>query len=109
MPYIKKSRRKQIDRAVYLDDFEPGDIAYARTMRMLESLPKDAHFKDMAAEVGGTFREVIVKLTDPKWSDAEVGALVCTILEFYRRKLGPYEDAAIKKNGDIPGYERMGK
>jgi hypothetical protein len=34
-----------------------------------------------------------------------VGTLVCTIFEFYRRFVAPYEDAAIKKNGDIPEYK----
>ena len=29
------------------------------------------------------------------------GMLECVVLEFYRRKLGPYEDSAIQKNGDI--------
>ena len=29
------------------------------------------------------------------------GVLVCVIFEFYRRKLAPYEDKAIERNGDI--------
>jgi len=30
-----------------------------------------------------------------------IGALECAKLELYRRKIGPYEDAAIIKNGDV--------
>jgi hypothetical protein len=29
------------------------------------------------------------------------GTLVCCVLEVYRRLIGPYEDEAIKKNGDV--------
>ena len=30
-----------------------------------------------------------------------MGVLDCVKQEFYRRKLAPYEDVAIQKNGDI--------
>ncbi len=30
-----------------------------------------------------------------------VGALVCCLLEFYRRQVAKYEDGAIKRNGDV--------
>ena len=30
-----------------------------------------------------------------------IGALECAKLELYRRIIGPYEDKAIEKNGDI--------
>ena len=33
-----------------------------------------------------------------------IGTLACVALEFYRRAAGPYEDKAIKKNGDIKEY-----
>lgn len=32
----------------------------------------------------------------------------CAKLEFVRRVMNPYEDAAIDKNGDIPEYEAFG-
>lgn len=35
-----------------------------------------------------------------------VGTLVCAILEFYRRYVGPYEDHAIHTNGDLPEYQK---
>lgn len=30
-----------------------------------------------------------------------VGICVCTLLEFYRRQVAPYEDKKIKENGDV--------
>lgn len=35
-----------------------------------------------------------------------IGTLECAKLEMYRRLIGPYEDKAIKKNGDIEEYQR---
>lgn len=35
-----------------------------------------------------------------------IGTLECAKLEMYRRLIGPYEDKAIKKNGDIEEYLR---
>jgi hypothetical protein len=31
----------------------------------------------------------------------QVGVLVCTALEFYRRMVSPYEDTKIKEHGDV--------
>lgn len=30
-----------------------------------------------------------------------IGALVCTVLEVYRRVVAPYEDRKVKENGDV--------
>ncbi|MHA2013301.1 MAG: DUF6899 family protein [Candidatus Helarchaeota archaeon] len=30
-----------------------------------------------------------------------VGTLICCVLEIYRRLVAPYEESAIKKNGDV--------
>lgn len=34
-----------------------------------------------------------------------IGVLECVKQELYRRLIGPYEDKAIAKNGDLPEYE----
>jgi len=34
--------------------------------------------------------------------NAIIGVLGCVIQEFYRRMVGPYEDQAIERNGDLP-------
>lgn len=33
-----------------------------------------------------------------------IGVLECCKFEIYRRRVGPYEDLAIAKNGDVPNY-----
>lgn len=36
--------------------------------------------------------------------NATIGVLECAKLEMYRRLVGPYEDKAIEKNGDLEEY-----
>lgn len=36
-----------------------------------------------------------------------IGVLECVKLELYRRIAGPYEDAAMKRNGDVEPYETL--
>ncbi len=36
-----------------------------------------------------------------------VGALECAKQELYRRVGGPLEDAALARNGDLPGFEAL--
>lgn len=40
-----------------------------------------------------------------KWMNRAYGTFLSAAAEFYRRVVGPYEDKAIEKNGDIPEYE----
>ena len=48
---------------------------------------------------------LVVRYGRPKrgfyWSCLIIGALVCTILEFYRRVVAPYEDEKKEANGDV--------
>ena len=41
-----------------------------------------------------------------KWLNRAHGTFLSAAAEFYRRVVGPYEDKAIEKNGDIPEYEQ---
>lgn len=59
-------------------------------------------------ERGGKINYIVTRLilgsvALPKYSYYErlVGSLVCCLLEFYRRHVGPYEDKAIERNGDV--------
>lgn len=80
MPYIK-----QEDRQFLHEDFPkartPGELNYLITSACLEYLAyqkKDyQHYNDV------------------------IGALEACKLEFYRRAVAPYEEEAIKRNGDI--------
>lgn len=96
MPYIPSDPdREKLDLPLHrlteaVNALEDGDatawagrINYLVTRLMLRTLPKKRYW--------------VMALG--------VGTLVCAILEFYRRFVAPYEDQAIKKNGDIPEYE----
>ena len=77
MPYIPSKDR---DRAAVMPG-TPGELNYAITDLCVDYLAG----------------------TEKRYADrAEViGALECAKLEFYRRALAEYEDAAIAKNGDV--------
>ncbi len=90
MPYIKQERRDKLDPDIaklrdilWTMDDQAGDLNYV-----------------ISRLVGGLFFKSpsygrIAKLT---------GILENVKQEFYRRVAGPYEDEAIKKNGDLPRY-----
>jgi len=88
MPYIQKERRQRLDdkiealaKAVDMNHRE-GEFNYIITRLFLE-LSGEGRYHD--------YNELI-------------GALECAKLEFYRRKLAPYEDKKIKETGDIQGF-----
>lgn len=86
MPYIINTVREDLRQAVdtlveLLDTFdEPGDLNF-----------------------------VISTLIWSKWTanpkyhtgNELIGVLECAKLEFYRRRLAPYENKALKRNGDL--------
>lgn len=87
MPYIDKQIRPSYDPLILelLDSLEhggygPGDLNYV-------------------------ISRIIWRIFDlnPRYATGNnlLGILECVKQEFYRRKLAPYEDAAIQKNGDI--------
>lgn len=57
--------------------------------------------------VGGIMNYVITKLLDgtrpQRYSDFDriIATLECCKLEYYRRKVAPYEDVKIRENGDV--------
>jgi len=85
MPYIDKNHRSRIDTALFLLDQE------------LRNAP------------AGHFNYAISKLIwsqfarNPNYDSANtlIGVLEAVKLEFYRRKVAPYEDRKIAENGDI--------
>jgi len=80
VPYLEKSRRKAIETKLICID-KGGDFNYVVT-RICQT------FLELKGESYATYNELI-------------GALECAKLELYRRKIGPYEDKAIEKNGDV--------
>lgn len=91
MPYIKQ---KQRDR--YKDNVSA----------IVDRLRKNG--KDGIPNVGDVnyvVSKILYDIFDANQSytlgNSLVGALECAKIEFYRRKLAPYEDGAIERNGDI--------
>ena len=83
MPYIKLEQQAAIDanmKAVHC----PGDLNYAITAICIDYM----ELKTPKTPIYATLNEII-------------GALECAKLEFYRRKLVPYEEEAMKRNGDV--------
>lgn len=84
MPYIPQVERPEIDRAVdalYLDT--PGKLAYG-IERMIRKFLRGTRGK------AGYLQFALV-----------CGVLITSLLEFYRRKVAPYEDEKIEENGDV--------
>jgi hypothetical protein len=89
MPYILKEKRKVLDPAIRelvdaftkLDDDAnfAGNLNYAITKLLftLDPAPNYQRFNDM------------------------IGALECCKLEFYRKKIAPYEDLKERDNGPV--------
>jgi hypothetical protein len=94
MPYIENVSRPYLDETIDLladriraGSIEPtawaGIINYTVTRLLVTTLPKKRYW---CLALG-------------------IGTLVCVIFEFYRRFVAPYEDEAIRKNGDIKEYQ----
>lgn len=79
MPYIPQDRRKPVFGT--LTPFNAGELNY------LISKLVDRYVESRGASYK-VYNEVI-------------GVLECAKLEYYRRRLAPYEDGAVERNGDI--------
>lgn len=80
MPYLEESTKEALDNGVMLMS-EPGHLTYKLYKLCLQYL-------DIRGKRFFVYCEI-------------VGAIVCTLLEFYRRKVGPYENTKISENGDV--------
>jgi len=79
MPYIDPERRKALGR--YGQPLNAGELNYRITQVIKEYLEKHGEKYQIYNDV--------------------IGALEGAKLEIYRRKIAPYEDEKIKKNGDV--------
>lgn len=73
-PYVKRERRGEVPETA-------GELNYAITKLCGEFLNRRGEFYQ-------TYNDII-------------GALEGAKLELYRRKIAPYEDGAISRNGDV--------
>ena len=90
MPYIKQERRNELDLEIAALRFK---------LERLGNIDGDLNYV-ISRLISGRFFEtpnysMIARLT---------GILENVKQEFYRRVAAPYEDEAIKKNGDLPQY-----
>jgi hypothetical protein len=90
MPYITQIRRLQIDEEIeILQDqlalmgSEAGDLNYTLSRLVAHQFKHKPKYVRICMAIG---------------------TLACVALEFYRRAAAPYEDKAIKANGDIKEY-----
>lgn len=85
MPYINQKERNEIEDCLLQGSIPklltPGELNYFLTLVCLDYLNIKGMSYTHASEV--------------------VSALECAKLEFYRRKLAPYEDKKIQENGDV--------
>jgi hypothetical protein len=82
MPYVKDVRRKVLGEQGLSTDL--GDLAYIAYREAMELLTLDSGNPDYARRI------------------SIYGALAGVAQEFWDRHVRPYEDEAIKRNGDIP-------
>lgn len=109
MPYISQEDREFIDDNIHLID---GDDVVASIAAVVGEVP--------SGKIKGAINYIVSRIAfgamqhscfangkSPGYTDISmaVGALTDAAEEMRRRKLNPYEDGAVKKNGDLPEYE----
>jgi len=87
MPYIKKHDRNKWQKLIKEAD------------RIIKGLPVE----HLDGELNYFISKIIINSYPPKYFNYNraIGLLECIKQEFYRRKVGRYEDKKIKENGDI--------
>ena len=94
MPYITKEERPRYDKLIQ-------QVVDA----LVEKFPGENGRGYSEGDLNYVISSIVWKLFDkkPSYSAANklMGVLKGVDLEFYRRKVAPYEDKKIKENGDI--------
>jgi hypothetical protein len=96
MPYIPQERREPYD---YNDETASPIDQVAYELRACDD-------EDLPGELNYVVTYLITKIIKHKGEkyhryNAIIGALECCKQELYRRHIGPYEDKAIERNGDV--------
>ena len=90
MPYIDQQYRHSLDNAIQ---------TVTEDIELKSSMTK--------ASPAGMVTYVVYKLIVKFFSGSYlkfatgIGVLICSAMEFYRRKIAAYEDEKIKENGDV--------
>lgn len=101
MPYVKQEIRDEFDK--------PIDKIINR-LWCLDDVARDGAANYVISRIiAGTFCNEPCPAQIPAWSYRNAyrayGTFLAAAAEFYRRVLAPVEDDAIKRNGDICGYQ----
>lgn len=122
MPYVTKEQRKRLENPEESAQ-TAGESNYLITLWLHKHLTNYASVNQMATIIeifisrykrslpmcnfsdlyglAADFANNVLNRCCPISDDDVIGALRCAWDEFYRRKVGPYEDEAIERNGDI--------
>lgn len=80
-------------------------MPYIVAERREELLHKEGEYPTTAGELNFLITKIILEFLEatPTYASYNevIGVLECCKLEMYRRAVGPYEDTAIEKNGDV--------
>lgn len=94
IPYLDKKFREELE----------VDAGLGPVVDYLQSLRDDGLWAGAVNYLN--YRILLARLKRDKWKRywrlaLWIGTMVCCIFEAYRRIIGPYEDEAIQRNGDI--------
>lgn len=117
MPYVDKISKQLIDDEISVQTVTPTDVKGISKSEF--NLVKRAKIISDTLQTDGDLNFIITRIcleylnkigtARGKAGYAEqariVAAMECAKLEFYARRLRPYEEMCIIKNGDIDGYE----
>ena len=95
MPYLPEDHKQEIEKVIDLE--HTADYLASKNTSDFAGAINYINYKIVKARVaydGGAFKRYVHFAV---W----VGTMICCVLEVYRRLIGPYEDEAIKKNGDV--------
>lgn len=90
MPYIQSQERSALDNIV--DD-------------LVEQLSIDGRAGDLNYVISNILVKSLFGIESYKLHNENIGVLESVKLEYYRRKVAPYEDKKINDNGDIEVYK----
>lgn len=103
MPYISEEKRKIIQESL-------KNITNVLHELNLEDINSNIENRSRSGNLNYIFTYLINEMYNInryyELNDA-IGLLECCKLELYRRRVAPYEDIAIKKNGDMPNYPKL--
>lgn len=95
MPYLPQDHKDEIEKVTELQN--AAEYLASKTASDFAGAVNYVNFVILKKRIEANEGQFKRYFTFAAW----VGTLVCCIFEAYRRIIGPYEDQAIAKNGDV--------